>query len=110
MEKYIYKGNPHTDCDTYGDTREVIISENEKFTEFCIKSSDSKGGGEWVRLGEIITLKKSETNWIVPTETAFTCTICGDSQPCNYFAPIYFPVCDQCKKDLKEYVLSVRKK
>ena len=45
---------------------------------------------------------------IVPAEIAFTCAICGGSQPCNYFAPIYFPVCDKCRKDLKDFVLSKR--
>ena len=45
---------------------------------------------------------------IVLTEIAFTCAICEGSQPCNYFAPIYFPVCDKCRKDLKDFVLSKR--
>ena len=45
---------------------------------------------------------------IVTAEIAFTCAICGGSQPCNYFAPIYFPVCDKCRKDLKDFVLSKR--
>ena len=49
-----------------------------------------------------------ETHKIVPTEIAFTCVICGESQPCNYYAPIYFPVCDKCKSDLKDFVLSKR--
>lgn len=62
----------------------------------------------------IPTIDKSINNQsnspIQPEYTiGFTCDICGETQNCNYFTPIYFPVCDNCKSDLKKYVLSVRK-
>lgn len=50
------------------------------------------------------------TSRITPTELSFTCQICGDSQSFYGNERIVFPICDKCKSDLKEYVLSVRKK
>ena len=47
---------------------------------------------------------------IIPAELAFTCHICGGLQPCGYWDRIVFPVCDQCKKYLRDFVLSKREK
>lgn len=41
----------------------------------------------------------------------FTCEICGEAQTTqftNYYPSNVFPVCDQCKSDLKEFVLEKR--
>ena len=109
MNKYIYEQQKFIDRDSQGDKRTMIQGE-EATKQVCISDNEFKGAGVWIDIDSLLVKTSFETLKIVPTETAFYCTICGDSQPCNYFATIYFPVCDQCKKDIKEYVLSVRKK
>ena len=50
----------------------------------------------------------------VEAEVCFDCTICGEAQPINgahnWGKEIVFPVCDNCKSDLKEIILNKRKK
>ena len=62
-----------------------------------------------VRIDSIALPKDYQIMQIVPTQIAFICQICGDKQPCIYFDKIHFPICDNCKSDLKDFVLSKRK-
>lgn len=38
----------------------------------------------------------------------FTCQICGDIQTIEDTVKIDLPICDQCKKDLKEIIMNKR--
>ena len=46
-------------------------------------------------------------------EVCFDCVICGGSQPIlgihNWGREVIFPVCDNCKSDLKDIILTKRK-
>lgn len=50
--------------------------------------------------------KKNEN--IEAEKFAFCCQVCGDMQTINQHLRAFLPLCDQCKSDLKEYVLQVR--
>ena len=51
---------------------------------------------------------------LMKAEICFECVICGDSQSIpelhSWGKEIIFPVCDNCKSDLKEIILEKRKK
>ena len=51
---------------------------------------------------------------VSPAEICFKCVICGGSQIIseahNWGKEIVFPICDNCKSDLKEIILTKRKK
>ena len=109
MEHYYYEQQKFIDRDCQGDKR-TIQTGLHVTKQVCISDCEFKGGGVWVNVDSLISNNKTSICEIVPTQLAFTCQICGESQSFYGNERIIFPICNNCKSDLKEYVLSVRKK